>query len=372
MNVTNARKWFLLASFALATLFAATGPVLAHCDGMDGPVIKAAKRALATGEVDLVLIWVQPEDEATIKAAFQKTMEVRKLSPEAKQLADRYFFETLVRVHRAGEGAPYTGLKPAGRDLGPVIPAADKAISNGTLQPLLALLPSESHARVRRLFHEVISKKNFQEEDVETGREYVEAYVAFVHEVEALHGGDKHGAGHDHSAKHASDIEHRPHGSRETQRHHKPIAGLAIPEPLKQEHEELHEQLAKVTQEDGEVGEAAKALADLLHPHLAKEEEHALPLLGLLVPVTKGTAVPEAREAVAMAGKLKAELRHMLEEHRQIVVALNALRTAASKKGNQDVVHLCEKLKLHARTEEEVLYPAAVLIGEYLKLAHSH
>ena len=99
---------------------------------MDGPVVQAARKALETGEVKLVLIWVQKQDEGDIKEAFQKTLTVRKLGAAAKELADRYFFETLVRIHRAGEGAPYTGLKPAGRDLGPAIPAADEAIEDAS------------------------------------------------------------------------------------------------------------------------------------------------------------------------------------------------------------------------------------------------
>src|SRR3990172_3399701 len=116
----------------LVILFAVVlyGPnkVLAHCDTMDGPVVKAAQRALATGNVSLVLIWVQKKDEAEIKEAFNKTLAIRKLSPAAKELADTYFFETLVRIHRAGEEAPYTGLKPAGYKPEPGIAAADKAL----------------------------------------------------------------------------------------------------------------------------------------------------------------------------------------------------------------------------------------------------
>ena len=87
-----------------------------HCDGMDGPVVKAAQKALEIGNVNLVLIWVQKADETEIRNAFAQTMQVRKLSPEAKALADRYLFEALVRLHRVGEGAPYTGLKPAGKE----------------------------------------------------------------------------------------------------------------------------------------------------------------------------------------------------------------------------------------------------------------
>jgi Family of unknown function (DUF6448) len=124
-TIVTLLNWSMLA-FGL-TLITPTR-VLAHCDGLDGPVVKAAQRALETKNPALVLIWVQAEDEAEIRTAFDQTLAVRALSPAAKGLADRFFFETLVRVHRAGEGASYTGLKPAGRDLGPAIPAFDKAL----------------------------------------------------------------------------------------------------------------------------------------------------------------------------------------------------------------------------------------------------
>lgn len=106
--------------------------IFAHCDTMDGLVVKAAQKALETGNVNFVLVWVQPNDEAVIKDAFNKTLKIRKLNNEAKKLADMYFFETLVRIHRAGEGAPYTGLKPAGTEVEPGIKAADEAIEKGS------------------------------------------------------------------------------------------------------------------------------------------------------------------------------------------------------------------------------------------------
>ena len=98
------------------------------------------RSAPAEGNVNLVLIWVPKDNEAEIKRAFEKTVAVRKLNPEARELIDMYFFETLVRIHRAAEGAPYTGLKPAGRDLGPAIPAADKALETGNVDPIVKLL----------------------------------------------------------------------------------------------------------------------------------------------------------------------------------------------------------------------------------------
>ena len=160
---------------------------LAHCDGLDGPVVAAAKNALQTGNVNLVLIWVQQKDEAEIRAAFQQTLVVRKQGSQAQALADRSFFETLVRLLRAGEGAPYTGLKPAGRDLGPAIPAADKALETGALGPLQDLLTKE----VQRGLHEhqdaLRSLRGYHPDDVAAGRRYVQAYVQYIHYVERVH-----------------------------------------------------------------------------------------------------------------------------------------------------------------------------------------
>ena len=160
--------------------------VFAHCDGLDGPVVKAARKALDTGNVNLVLIWVQKKDEAEIKKAFQSTRDVRKLNRQAEELADTYFFETLVRIHRAGEGAPYTGLKPAGRDLGPAIPAADKAIETGKADDLLKLLSDTVQAEVREKVKDVMAKKKYKADEVEAGREFIEAYTAFVEHVERI------------------------------------------------------------------------------------------------------------------------------------------------------------------------------------------
>ena len=183
------KLYTLLAVFVVALTMALPGPgtALAHCDGLDGPVIVDAKKALESGDVNLILIWVQKKDEAEIKKAFQKTLAVRKLNPEAKELADMYFFETLVRVHRAGEGEPYTGIKPAGRDLGPAIPAGDKAVADGKLDPLYRLLTERIHDGLHQTFELVMKKKNFRKDDVQAGREYVEAYVPFIHYVEALY-----------------------------------------------------------------------------------------------------------------------------------------------------------------------------------------
>jgi hypothetical protein len=176
-----------LSSFLIFILIISSQQVSAHCDGLDGPVVKAAKKTLETENVNLVLIWVQKEFEVEIKNAFQKTLVVRKLSQESKEMADMYFFETLVRLHRLGEGAPYTGLKPAGRDLGPAIPLADKSIEDKSAKELLQLLTDNVHKGLHQYFQNVTSKKDYNPNDVDAGREFIESYVVFVHYVERIY-----------------------------------------------------------------------------------------------------------------------------------------------------------------------------------------
>ena len=183
-KIINSLTWPVLA---LGVILIAPARVLAHCDGLDGPVVKAAQRALDTRNLAFALIWVQANDEPEIRTAFEHTLAVRALSPQAKELADRFFFETLVRVHRAGEGAPFTGLKPAGRDLGPAIPAADKAIEEGSVESVVTVLTTAMQEHLRDHFNEVVSAKAFRPDDVTAGRAYVKAYVEFIHYVERVY-----------------------------------------------------------------------------------------------------------------------------------------------------------------------------------------
>ena len=187
MRITNISR-LIAAAVGLGFFAFSPAHALAHCDGLDGPVVKAAQRALETRNPALVLIWVQEKDEPEIQKAFERTLEVRALSPQAKELADRFFFETLVRVHRAGEGAPFTGLKPAGRDLGPAIPAADEAVRVGSVEPVRDLLMAAIQERLGHQFGEVMATKAFKPDDVAAGRAYVRAYVDFIHFVELLYG----------------------------------------------------------------------------------------------------------------------------------------------------------------------------------------
>ena len=182
------------AVLAVGLMLFTPAPLLAHCDGLDGPVVKAARKALDARNPAFALIWVQEKDEREILTAFEQTLAVRALSPQAKELADRYFFETLVRVHRAGEGAPFTGLKPAGQHFGPAIPAADKAIEDGSVEAVLKLLTEAMHGRLRAHFDEVIDARSFKTNDVTAGRAFVAAYVEFIHYVERLYEASTTGA----------------------------------------------------------------------------------------------------------------------------------------------------------------------------------
>jgi hypothetical protein len=167
----------------------------AHCDTLDGPVVQAARTALDSGNVTPVLKWVQKPDEDAIRKAFERTLGVRKLNPQAKELADMYFFETLVRLHRAAEGAPFTGLKPAG-EVEPVVAAADKAIESGSLDDLAKQISSLVRDGMRQRFDHVVKARKEMDRSVEAGREYVEAYVEFVHYVERLHNDASGAAAH--------------------------------------------------------------------------------------------------------------------------------------------------------------------------------
>lgn len=173
---------------ALTVTLVLAADTFAHCDTMDGPVVKAAQSALKTKNVNLVLIWVSKKDEQVVKEAFRSTLRVRVLNGEARQLADKYFFETVVRLHRAVEGQPYTGLKPAGTNIDPVIRAADKALDNGSPEELVKLLPENIRAEVQARFRDTLSKKNYHRDDVEAGRKYVEAYVSLLEYLERLPG----------------------------------------------------------------------------------------------------------------------------------------------------------------------------------------
>jgi hypothetical protein len=177
-------RTFILA--AVVSMLAAPRIAQAHCDTLNGPVVQTAREALAKGDVTPVLKWVRPDKEDEIRAAFVRTLAVRKQSKAAAELADMYFFETVVRVHREGEGEPYTGLKPAEAvDAG--IEAADRALATGSIDGPAAELADHIVQSVKTKFQDVLAKQRHMNDSIDAGREYVEAYVAFIHHFEQLY-----------------------------------------------------------------------------------------------------------------------------------------------------------------------------------------
>jgi len=158
-----------------------------HCDSLDGPVVTAAREALARADVDLILPYVHGEGEAEVRDVFDLTVKARALGPEAQEVADRWFFETVVRVHRAGEGAPFTGLKPAGLDVGPVIPAAERALENGSTDDLVSLLCESVRDQVEQRHAHAMELKGHASESVPAARAYVEAMLGLQVWAHALH-----------------------------------------------------------------------------------------------------------------------------------------------------------------------------------------
>jgi hypothetical protein len=156
---------------------------------MNGPVVKAAQRALNTKNIDYVLIWVEKKDDAEVKAAFDQVLKVRRLNRDARLLADKYFFETVVRLHRTNEGEPYTGVKPVGTEVEPIVKVLDDAIDTGSSTKLLAEVPTASRTDIEKQFAKLMELKRFEVNNVDAGREYVKNYVTFIHYVEKLYEG---------------------------------------------------------------------------------------------------------------------------------------------------------------------------------------
>lgn len=173
-----------------------------HCDSMDGPVVKAAMKALEAENVSLILPYVHKDGESEVIRAFEKVLPLRKYPNGAREVADRYFFETVVRIHRAGEGAPFTGLKPTGLSVGPVIPLVEEAIETGSPYELLMMLSVTVEAEVKERFDRVMRLKKNAQASVDEAREYVEAMLGlqvYSHKLYecARHG--SHGAHQEHA-----------------------------------------------------------------------------------------------------------------------------------------------------------------------------
>jgi hypothetical protein len=161
------------------------GAAFAHCDSMTGPVVPDARAALDSGNVSPVLKWIMPEYEAEVSAAFRRAVAVRALGGDARELADQCFLETLVRLHREGEGAPFTGLKddPAA----PIVAMADQALADGSADGMIEKINEHLASAVAQKFQKALEAGKNKDRSVEAGREFVAAYVTYVHYVEGVH-----------------------------------------------------------------------------------------------------------------------------------------------------------------------------------------
>ena len=200
MKYLKKRMLLYLALAGLSILLPA--PASAHCDTMDGPVVAAANAALRAQNINLALIWIKPEYEKELREVFAKALSVRTQGQTARELADMYFFETVVRLHRMGEGEAYTGIKPSGTPLDPAVAAAEKALLTESADQLRAELNEKVTSALTAKLRRVAEARTHQKESLEAGRAYVAAYVNFMHFVEEIY---------DRSAGvHSEGLEHHP------------------------------------------------------------------------------------------------------------------------------------------------------------------
>jgi hypothetical protein len=188
MFTYRSRQGFIAKITALSTiiLLLAVRPVFSHCDSEDGPIIPAIRTALDNGELTPLLKWIAADDEAEIKDLFTRVRALRTQSDEAKEIADQLFIETFIRVHRASEGAPYTGIKAAGT-MPPIFAELDNALESGTVDALADKIANAVRENIIKRFDHAKELSKHQDHTVEAGREFVEAYVTYMHFVEGLH-----------------------------------------------------------------------------------------------------------------------------------------------------------------------------------------
>ena len=189
------KKRLIVIVIAIALMLPAS-TALAHCDWINGPVVADARTALAKGNITPVLRWIPAGSEAEIRDAFKRTLAARSANDQARDLADQWFFETVVRVHRASEGEPFTGLKGADYQPDAGIEIADHAIEADSLADVEATLTTAIRSGLRKRFSEVIEAKKHADESVDAGRHFVHAYAEFIHYVDALHRSIDHEAAH--------------------------------------------------------------------------------------------------------------------------------------------------------------------------------
>lgn len=186
-----------ILSAALVMLFLTIGtlPASAHCDSYDGPTIKDALKALETNNVQLVLKWIEPAQEKEIISLFNTTYSLRNGDKKVYEIVEKHFLETLVRLHRETEGAPYTGLKAAGTTKA-INQLSDQALASKDIDELLGKLNNHIGQVIKEKYEKVAALDKVKNESPEKGREYVEAYVDYTHTLEAIHDITEHGGGH--------------------------------------------------------------------------------------------------------------------------------------------------------------------------------
>lgn len=190
----------IMIIFGLCMLLIINNTAFAHCDSYDGPVIKDAIHALDQKDVTPVLKWVTPEDETSIRSLFDQILAVRGKGEDIRKIVDTYFFESLVRIHRASEGEGFTGLKPAGT-VSPAIAGADKSLQTGNIDHFADKIASAVREEIKKRFIEAYEKKKTADQSINQGREYVKSYVNFTHFVEGIHQIVSHGPHHSHREK---------------------------------------------------------------------------------------------------------------------------------------------------------------------------
>ncbi|MEA4985274.1 hypothetical protein SDC9_38035 [bioreactor metagenome] len=196
-TLQNRKTYKTIFSIVLLFLFMIFGtlPVSAHCDSYDGPTIKDAIKALETNNVNLVLKWITPEQEKEIIPLFNKTYSLKKGNKEVYAIVEKHFFETLVRLHRETEGAPFTGLKPAGTTK-KIVQLSDQALESKNVDDFLVKLNTHIGKVIKEKYEKVVALGKVKNDSPAKGREYVEAYVDYTHTIEAIHDIVEQGGGH--------------------------------------------------------------------------------------------------------------------------------------------------------------------------------
>jgi hypothetical protein len=199
----------VIAAFVVTLMVVMLWPrgASAHCDTMDGPTARDGRKALESADLDHALKWITPEGEAELREVFERALAARKSGPEAQEVADRWFLENLVRIHRAGEGEAFTGLQPAGVPIDQRVAAADRSIEEGDLAPLAGLVGPERWPELERRFARVLERRDYDLHDVDAGRSYIAAYVDFFKFAEG------HPHDHQHGPEHAPIGPEHSHGS---------------------------------------------------------------------------------------------------------------------------------------------------------------